>query len=93
MPNIQTFDSTGKLVETRAMTAEEQADFDRQQAAIAQRETVKLIVTDLQTEKARVQPIIDKANNQITAADTKDVARASKRIADAAIDLARLLTS
>lgn len=73
----------------RPWTAEELAA----QAAAAQYEadrlTVKAIITDLRAEKARAQVVIDKANNAITGADTKDVARAAKRIADAAIDLAR----
>lgn len=73
----------------RPWTAEELAA----QAAAAQYEadrlTVKAIVTVLQAEKARAQVVIDKANNAITGGDTKDVARAAKRIAAAAIDLAR----
>lgn len=55
----------------------------------AQRLIVKAIIVDLQAEKTRAQVVIDKPNNSVTGADTKDVARAAKRIADAAIDLAR----
>lgn len=62
-------------------------------AAAARVSAVRLIITDLVAEKARVQLVIDKANASITANDTKDVARAAKRIADAAIDIAKLLTS
>ena len=40
------------------------------------------------TQRRLIEALV-KANNQITGADTKDVARAAKRIADAAIDLAR----
>ena len=73
----------------RPWTAEELAV----QAAAAQYEadrlTVRAIITDLQAEKARAQAVIDKTNANITGGDTKDVARAAKRIADAAIDLAR----
>lgn len=57
----------------------------------AQRTIVKAIITDLQAEKARADAVIAKTNNQITGADTKDVARAAKRIADAAIDLTRFV--
>ena len=46
---------------------------------------------DLQAEKARAQVVIDKPNNTITGGDTKDVARAAKRIADATIDLAKFV--
>ena len=76
---------------SRPWTAEELAS----QAAIFEREqtrvTIKAIVTDLKAEKARAQSVIDKTNATITAADTKDVARAAKRIADATIDLARFV--
>lgn len=60
-------------------------------ARAAIRAAVKAIIVDLKLEKDRVQPVIDKANNLITGADTKDVARAAKRIADAAIELARFV--
>ena len=71
--------------DTRAATEADEA------AREALRAAVRLIVTDLQAEKTRCQTVIDKANSAITAGDTKDVARAGKRIADAAIDLARLV--
>lgn len=57
----------------------------------AARAIVKLIVTDLQAEKARVQPIIDKDNALLKVGDIKDVARAAKRIADAAIELSKFV--
>lgn len=95
---IETIKADGTVDVSTPMTPEQTAKANawiadaaaRTELAAAQ-EAVKLIVTDLQAEKARVQPIIDKANNQITAADTKDVARAAKRIADAAIDLAKVV--
>ena len=78
----------------RPWTAEELAA----QAAAAQykadRLTVRQIVTDLQTEKARAQAVIDTTNatiNNSPASHIKDTARAAKRIADAAIDLARFV--
>lgn len=96
---VYTFDDNGQQILERAYTAEENAAADAeaatlatQEAAAARKAVVKQIVTDLQAEKARVQPVIDKSNAQITGADTKDVARAAKRIADAAIDIARMLT-
>lgn len=67
--------------------AQEQARIDRE----ATRTAIRAIVTDLKAEKARAQAVIDKTNATITAADTKDVARAAKRIADATIDLARFV--
>lgn len=83
---------------TLAYTPEQNAEADARAASIAAhisreaaRQAVKLIITDLQAEKARVQPVIDKANNLITGGDTKDVARAAKRIADAAIELAKFI--
>jgi len=57
----------------------------------ATRTAVKAIITDLKAEKTRAQTVIDKTNATITGADTKEVARAAKRIADAAIDLARFV--
>lgn len=57
----------------------------------ATRAKVKAIIADLQAEKVRAQAVIDKTNASITGADTKDVARAAKRIADSAIDLARFV--
>ncbi len=76
---------------SRPWTAEQlaarQAAADRK----ANRAAVKAIITDLQAEKARCDVVIAKPNNTITGADTKDVARAGKRIADAAIELARFV--
>jgi hypothetical protein len=57
----------------------------------ADRLAVQAIITDLQAEKDRCQVVIDKTAANITGGDTKDVARAAKRIADAAIDLARFV--
>lgn len=75
----------------RPWTADELAAKQAEADRAATRTAIKAIVTDLQAEKARAQVVIDKANNQIGGADTKDVARAAKRIADAAIDLARFV--
>ena len=73
----------------RPWTAEELAA----QAAAAQYEadrlTVRQIVTDLKAEKARAQEVIDATT---ATANERKVARAAKRIADAAIDLARYVT-
>jgi hypothetical protein len=93
------YDAAGVEVgEPRTYTPGENvaADVDAAEAAAraayeAQRVIVRAIITDLQAEKDRAQVVIDKPNNQITGADTKDVARAAKRIADAAIDLARFV--
>lgn len=72
-----------------------QAKEKAREAARVEREAtsakVKAIIADLQAEKVRAQAVIDKTNASITGADTKDVARAAKRIADAAIDLARFV--
>ena len=79
---------------TAAESAEANAAINAQAAAAAREATraaVRAIITDLQAEKARAQTVIDKTNGSITGGDTKDVARAAKRIADAAIDLARLV--
>lgn len=55
------------------------------------RAAVRAIITELVAEKDRCNTVIAKDNSAITGGDTKDVARAAKRIADAAIDLAKLL--
>ena len=96
----QTYDWSIELVDglpvetwtPRPWTADELAA----QAAAAQYEadrlTVRQIVTDLKAEKARAQAVIDTPNATIKsnpAPYVVDVARAAKRIADAAIDLAR----
>lgn len=93
------YDANGNLTLEREFTVQENSSTDyliqdalNAEAAQARRAAVKLIVTDLKVEKDRVQAVLDKTNAQITPSDTKDVARAAKRIADAAIDLARLLT-
>lgn len=95
---VTTYDETGAVLTVTPYTAEQNAAADQiaaEAAARAEREAdraiVRAIVTGLQAEKARAQVVIDKANNQISGADTKDVARAAKRIADAAIDLARFV--
>jgi hypothetical protein len=92
------YDAQGVQVLSRPYTVEENAAADAEAAAVvaaearaAQRALVKAIITDLQAEKARADAVIAKTNNQISGADTKDVARAAKRIADAAIDLARFV--
>lgn len=97
---VYTFAPDGTQSSIRDYTPEENAEADAAAAELAiqtesaaRKAVVKQIVTDLQAEKARVQMVIDKSNAQITAGDTKDVARAAKRIADAAIDIARLLTA
>ena len=95
---VTTYDATGAVTSTRPYTASENAAADQtaiqEQARLAYeatRQAIKAIVTDLQAEKDRVQVVLDKTNANITAADTKNVARAAKRIADATIDLARFV--
>ena len=76
----------------RAWTAEEIAAQEDAAAYEAQRLLVKAIITDLRAEKGRTQVVIDTTNSTINASPAshiKDTARAAKRIADAAIDLAR----
>ena len=76
----------------RAWTAEELAGQEAAAAYEAQRLLVKAIITDLRAEKDRAQSVIDTANATINASPApyiKDTARAAKRIAGAAIDLAR----
>ena len=93
---VTTYDETGAVASTRPYTAEENAAAVAEAAARAQRVagrlTVRAIITDLQAEKARAQAVIDTPNATIKsnpAPYVNDVARAAKRIADAAIDLAR----
>lgn len=76
----------------RPWTAEELAAQAEQAAYDAQRLTLKAIITDLRAEKSRAQTVIDTPNATIKtnpAPYIVDVARAAKRIADAAIDLAK----
>lgn len=63
-----------------ARTIREQREIDRQ--------TIGAIVTDLKLEKDRAQAVIDNANST---AREKDLGRATKRIADAAINLAKFV--
>ena len=96
---VTAYDESGAVTATRPYTADENAAADAAvaQAAAqaqyeAQRLTVRQIITDLQAEKARAQAVIDTPNSTIKtnpAPYVVDVARAAKRIADAAIDLAR----
>ena len=83
---------TGRSWTPRPWTAEELAARAETAAYEAQRLTVKAIITDLRAEKTRAQAVIDTPNATIKtnpAPYVVDVARAAKRIADAAIDLAR----
>jgi hypothetical protein len=76
----------------REWTTEELEVQDREEEHAATKSRVALIIDELQAEKARVQPAIDASNatiNSSPAAYIKDNARAAKRIADAAIDLAK----
>lgn len=85
---------SGKAVQTWTTRLKTQVELDGEAvrtARAASRAAVKAIITDLQAEKARADAVIAKTTAQITGADTKDVARAAKRIADAAIDLARFV--
>ena len=78
----------------RPWTAEELAAQAEAAAYEARRLTVKAIINDLRAEKTRAQAVIDTPNatiNTSPAPHIKDVARAAKRIADAAIDLARFV--
>ena len=82
----------------RDYTLEENEEADRAAALAtvgaereATRAAVQLIITDLKLEKDRMDPVLAKTPAQITGGDTKDVARAAKRIADAAIELARFV--
>jgi len=95
---VNTYDELGVLVSSDPYTPEQNATADAEAAEAAvqaaldfQRTAVKAIVTELQDEKDRCQIVIAKDNNQIDGGDTKNVARAAKRIADAAIDLAKLV--
>lgn len=95
---VTTYDATGAVTSSRPYTTAKNAAADAAAAAeaaraerAADRAAVKAIITDLQAEKTRAQTVIAKTNAQITGADTKDVARAAKRIADAAIDLAKFV--
>lgn len=93
------YDEQGEEILARPYNAEENAVADvsavqaAQQASLdSSRAAVKLIITDLQTEKARVQPVIDLQNSAtVTTSQIKDVAKATKRVADAAIELARFV--
>lgn len=92
------WNEAGDVVEQRPYNARENEELDARLAAqriIDAREqdrvTVREIITALQAEKDRVDVVIAKTNAQITPNDTKDVARAAKRIADAAISLARFV--
>lgn len=92
-------DGSFKVIEDSGLDAVAAAAADQAaiaEAAAAPREadrlTVRAIITDLQAEKARAQAVIDTPNATIKsnpAPYVNDVARAAKRIADAAIDLAR----
>ncbi len=93
---VSTLDEQGEVVDVRPYTAAENADADAKAAQpaldaehAATKGRVQTIITDLKAEKDRLDIVINKTNAQIGPGDTKDVARAAKRIADAAIDLAK----
>jgi hypothetical protein len=87
-------EKTGAFLSTRPYGPDENATADAEATKAEGKTGVELIVADLKTEKDRVQAIIDTPNATINtnpAGFIKDVARASKRIADAAIDLAKFV--
>lgn len=97
-----TYDSSVVLVDGlpvrawtwRAWSEEELAAQAAQAEYEALRATIRQIITDLRAEKARAQTVIDATNldiNKSPASYIKDTARAARRIADAAIDLTRLV--
>lgn len=100
---VTMWDSAGVVLPDypRAYTPDENAAIDARNAILLtqstrenQRTLIKAIITDLQLEKDRVQPTIDATKATINAdpgAYIKDVARASKRIADANIDIAKFI--
>lgn len=69
------------------LEAQNEVETSRETARLA----IKAIITDLQVEKTRVEAVIAKTNSTVTGGDTKDVARAARRIADATIELARFI--
>lgn len=88
----QVIDGVPTLVWTERPMIPEELAVEAEQAQLKLLFTsIKTIITDLQNEKARYQVVINKTNANITGGDTKDVARAAKRIADATIDLTKLL--
>jgi len=89
------WDKDGTQTDQQPYTTEENAAADQraieEQARLAYEQTrqaIKAIVTDLKAEKDRAQAVIDNAN---ATSREKDLGRACKRIADAAIDLARFV--
>lgn len=76
----------------RPWTPEELSTRAEDEAARQARALVRAIITDLQAERTRLQAVLDVTNSTINSSPApyiKDVARASLRIAAAALDLAR----
>lgn len=94
-------DTTGAVTLTRPYNADETAAAAIRAAAAqaavdraALHAAVRQIITDLQAEKDRAQIVLDATAADINAAPATyivDAAKAAKRIADAAIDLARFV--
>jgi len=84
---LTTWDDHGVEV-VREYTPEETARADARIAHEADRAVIKQIVTDLLAEKERADEVI---NSVGATREDKQVARAVKRIADTAIDLARFV--
>ena len=89
------FDSEGSVIGTRPYTDVENASADdalQWESENASHETtrslVKAIITDLKAENDRAQAVID---DVAATRNEKNLGRAVKRIADAAIDLARFV--
>lgn len=84
VPTVQWIERLWTQEELEARAAEEA----RQAAGAA----VRSIKSDIQAERARLQAVLDTPNSTINgspASHVKEVARASLRIANAALDLAR----
>lgn len=89
------YDPAGVEVARRPFTTEENAAADAESARAAaqsqheaDRAKVCAIIADLRAEKGRAQAVIDDPN---ATPRERDLGRAVKRIADAAIDLARFV--
>lgn len=91
-------DPEGTVVEERPYTAEENAEADVRELAETResnastlrqeaRESLAILLASIDT----LQAVTDKANNQIGPADTKAVARESRRVARQLIAITRLV--
>jgi len=88
---VTSYGLQGKVIGTRPFTAEENRQADENRNTASLRTDARAQIEIMLASLASIQAVVDKANNQITPADTKTVARELRRTVRQMIRLTRLV--